>query len=383
MLMKAIKRALRRGINTLQKKLQRADAASLLVTRDVGGEKTQRMLARLRFYAPRATFTPVSYVSSRQVFASQLVVEADEGLVPERLRWRLDNVYKADFERYPLDGWELSRISEHVDGLPTANRRIEAQARLRSAVSVLRAQQRQCVYIFGTGRSLERASEREFFDGYRIVCNTIVRDPELWRHLQPDFLVAGDAIYHFGHTAHARAFRDDARRRLAESRDATLFVYPEVFDAVVRREFIGLESQLVPVPAGQHDCIEADLVSRFELPAIANVLNRLLLPLGCTLSRTVRLWGFDGRAPDDKGFWANSDKQSYPELMAELRAEHPAFFSTLVPAGRESEYVKTVHGDSLELRLRRAEANGFRFEMMHFSWTETLNRRAAKLAGSR
>jgi hypothetical protein len=95
----------------------------------------------------------------------------------------------------------------------------------------------------------------------------------------------------------------------------------------------------------------------------------------------VKLWGFDGRAPDDKSFWANSNKQSYPELMDGLRAEHPAFFSTLVPAGRETEYVKNVHGDALERRLQRAEANGFQFVMMHFSWTETLNRRASPQSG--
>ncbi|WP_458868572.1 hypothetical protein, partial [Enterococcus faecium] len=81
---------------------------------------------------------------------------------------------------------------------------------------------------------------------------------------------------------------------------------------------------------------------------LGNVLNKLLLPLGCNLSKHVGLWGFDGRAPKDQLFWSNSQKQSYTELMPTLQAAHPAFFDHFVPRENPEKYVQSVHGDVLE-----------------------------------
>ena len=94
----------------------------------------------------------------------------------------------------------------------------------RASFAVSRPRGLGPVYLFGTGPSLESARNRSF--GRNDRRNTIVRDPELWHHLKPSFFTASDAIYHFGHNAHARAFRADALRRLQESAGRTLFVYP-------------------------------------------------------------------------------------------------------------------------------------------------------------
>jgi hypothetical protein len=223
------------------------------------------------------------------------------------------------------------------------------------------------------------AGKRSFADGTTVVCNTIVRDPELWHHLAPAFLAAGDAIYHFGHTPHACAFRADALRRIQESNGRTLFVYPAQFDVIVRAEFRDVQSSLVPVPYGGHTDMTVDLTKHFCLPQLENVLVTLLLPLGCTLSNDVRLWGFDGRAPSDSGFWANSDRHAYPELMQSLRDAHPAFFAEKTPKGSENKYVNRVHGDLLDERLTEAERRGFEFRMLHPSWTPTLQKRYSAL----
>lgn len=232
-------------------------------------------------------------------------------------------------------------------------------------------------YVFGTGPSLANAIERDWSDGYRIVCNTIVRDQELWHHLRPHAITAGDALYHFGYTDFARTFRSDLIARLQESPE-TVFIYPNYFHSRVKLDIPIDPKRMIPVPTGRmttvHDCLEA----HFELPALGNVLNKLLLPIGCALSKKVGLWGFDGRAPDDKLFWSNSDKHSYPELMHTLQKAHPAFFDNFVPKADPEKYIRSVHGDVLEHCLVSGEAAGFRFEMMHKSWTETLMRRYAK-----
>ena len=85
--------------------------------------------------------------------------------------------------------------------------------------------------------------------------------------------------------------------------------------------------------------------------------------------------GFDGRSPNDKMFWKNSDKHFYQEDVEQLMALHPAFYNMYVPKNKPEVYVKKYHGKSLDNILRSAEQAGFEFEMMHFSYTETLNKR--------
>lgn len=370
-----------RALNRLLVRYSRSNVVCLIVAREPDGRKVSRLVERLQYYCDpvrlEGGFRVVQTATLPRLLLSRSVLEADEGLVPSRYRHRLDNVFNVDFDRSSEDGWELCRLSQVLAGLPTQRRREEAHARLRNALERILTSGRRKVYVFGTGPSLEAARGRDFSDGYVIVSNTIVRDAALWHQLRPDFIVAADAIYHFGHTAHARAFRADLKARLAESNGATFFAYPELFDAIAQREFPELQDLLIPIPMGSHDHIHVNLLARFELPALGNVLNVLLLPLACTLSNSVWLWGFDGRAPDDKLFWSNSRSHSYPEFVAELRDEHPAFFATWVPKGRERDYVSLVHGDALDQRLERAENEGFEFVMMHFSWTETLNKRSA------
>lgn len=362
--------------------------ACLLVCRNgvVSTEKLRRIRERLEYAFGHALsgqdLRVVGSLALIDVLKARVVVEVDQGTVPRWMHQVFPHVVLLDYERHAFDAWGMARVAFELDRDAIVRRRAEVRERFTGFVRRTMARNLACAYLFGTGPSLERARERSFADGYVVVCNTIVRDPDMWRHLRPDFIAAGDAIYHFGHTEHARAFRRDLKARLSESAGSTMFVYPEMFDAIVRREFAGLESQLAPLPFGSHSDVTVSLLERAILPASSNVLNILLLPIGCTLSRRINLWGFDGRAPTDALFWSNSTMHAYPELMPALVDEHPAFYETLVPKGREVEYVKNVHGDELDRRLTSAEERGYEFVMMHPSWTETLNRRYCGVAES-
>ncbi len=303
------------------------------------------------------------------------VVAADAAAVPAFARQYLDRVADLDYESNPHDGWALLDFGEALTRAARQKTVATGYKTFVDHVERIKSDGPRPVYLFGTGPSLQLARQRSFEDGTTIVCNTIVRDPDLWHHLAPAFLAAADAIYYFGPTPHARAFRADALQRLKESNGRTLFVYPACCDVIVRSEFREVEPVLVPVPWGEHTDMTVDLTKRFGLPHNANVLTLLLLPLGCTVSSDVRLWGFDGRAPSDIGFWANSERHSYPELMQSLRDSYPAFFPFWTPEGNEVKYANDVHGDLLDERLAEAERRGFRFEMLHRSWTPTFQKR--------
>lgn len=284
------------------------------------------------------------------------------------------NRYYVDWRIDPGDGAEWCRLANYGKEAELAHRCNAAGRRFAATVTRLKSTRLSRAYIFGTGPSLSLAGSREWGDGFRIVCNTIVRDRELWRRLDPHFVTAGDTIYHFGANRHSAAFLADLRLRLEES-NQTLFLYPALFDGVVRRTLGHLDHQLLPIPTGGGTSPAVDLASDYRLPALGNVLNLLLLPLACTLSREIALWGFDGRDPDARYFWQNSKLHSYPEFMSELRRKHPAFFSDAVPEEDPTRYVRTVLGDTLETALTKAEHRGYRFEMLHPSWTEPLAKR--------
>lgn len=229
-------------------------------------------------------------------------------------------------------------------------------------------------YALGTGPSLAKAINVDWSDGYRIVCNTIVRDSDLWNHIKPHFIVAGDAIYHFGHNSFAQSFISDLKNRLRES--SIVFLYPFLYHSFLKDELYEFKERLIPIPTNDSDLIHVSLFEDFSIPAkIGNVLNVLLLPLATSLSKNVYLYGFDGRSPNDKLFWANSQKHSYGEKINEIQLHHPKFFDFHVPKNNENKYVHDVHGQKLERILSIAEQEGWSFTMMHDTWTETLKRR--------
>jgi hypothetical protein len=205
------------------------------------------------------------------------------------------NIFRIDQFYNPRDGWEWGKYSSFISSSTPDLESVKNE--FINYVKKIQSNNYTRAYLFGTGPSLEKAIKYSWKDGYRIVCNTIVRDRELWKHIDPHFIVAADAIYHFGFTAYAKAFRADLRKRLLESE--TKFIYPLPFHDIVKRELYDVADRLIPIPYGFHTIIYNDLTKEFSMPKVGNILNLLLLPLGCNLSKKIFLWGFDGRAPNE------------------------------------------------------------------------------------
>jgi len=331
--------------------------------------------ARLCFYIPNASNCDLKFQKSialKNLVRSDIILVCIKYAESNRLGLSLfENIFFIDHRHY-IAGWEWVRLANYY--LAHKADIFGAKSRLTDVINT----RKDCysrAYIFGTGPSLAKAMDNSFNDGYRIVCNTIVRDKDLFNKLRPDFIVAGDAVYHFSHTQFARAFRQDLLQRLKEVN--TYFIYPAFFDVLVQRDFAEVSEKLIPIPIGMHDKLDINLLSKFELPALGNVLALLQLPVACTLSKNIYLWGFDGRSPYDNlnPFWANSQKHSYPELMDTLKTGFPFFFEFFVPNNNSKSYINSVHGDILGNRLSAAESRGYHFEMLHPSWTATLAKR--------
>jgi len=339
-------------------------------------------LERLRFFAPQALAIVLNPHSLGGVSNALwlmlwpnfiLISQIDRAWLRAVLKFR-PLTFGVDPLRNPMDGWEWARLACAIENI---NIRRDGQQHQQKLAKLFAGWRKNLnldrVYLFGTGPSLEKANERDWSDGYRVVCNTIVRDPELFHKLAPQIIVAGDGIYHFGHTDFAKAFRSDLKKRLSESE--CIFLFPRLFLPVVQRELGEFSDRLFPVPVAESQSVHHGLDQNYFLPALGNALALLLLPVGCTFSKNVCLWGFDGRAPDDKLFWSNSVRHSYPELMSGLLTNHPIFFDHHVPKTDPFKYMRNTLGDELEQAFLAAERAGWKFSMLHQSWTPSLARR--------
>lgn len=349
-----------------------------LIAADSSKEQIEEIMRRCSFYIPNASkeifeIKSNEKLSSKILFGNEpLLIFGNKELKPSWIYKYRYGIFNVDYFHNPSDGWTWHDIINYMSKR-NDNYLSQSKSRFTKYIKGLKSKSLNKCYIFGTGPSLETARNRDWSDGYVVVCNTIVRDKELWEYLNPDFIVAGDAIYHFGHTSFAKEFRKDLALRLSESE--TMFVYPDFFHELVSRELSCVSDHLIPIPGGNHNKINVNLLSNFSLPCLGNVLNHLLLPLACTLSKNVYMFGFDGRSPKDKLFWSNSNKHSYPEFMEELQRAHPCFFEYFVPKDDPCKYVKDVHGDQLDECMKAAESEGWHFLMMHKSWTPTLQKR--------
>ena len=248
----------------------------------------------------------------------------------------------------------------------------EEYCRFQKLMGQLLRQNMSKSYVIGTGPSAMEACSRNWDDGYVIVCNMIVKNEKLWHHLKPDIMVANDPIYHFGHNRIANVFRNDLRLRLQESPE-TILICPMLYYGIMLREFSDFRERMVFVPHNTRKIDIADgLLRDFSFPKYRNVLIHQQLPVACTLSSHIALWGFDGRAPNDRGFWKNSDQLSYSEYLPELYEDNPAFFACNVPKNDPAQYARRVFNQELPEVMALAELKGITFEMLHPSYTPVL-----------
>jgi hypothetical protein len=183
--------------------------------------------------------------------------------------------------------------------------------------------------LFATGPSLgdidAAAVVRE--GALRIVCNSVVSNPELLRLIDPHVLTFGDAAFHFGHSEYASQFRRDVLAAL-EAHPSMLVVVPAEFVRLMPGITSVHGNRVVPLPISRPGATDVRaLWHRGSMLRTGNIMTMAMLPLAVFSPGAVELFGFDGRAPTDSGFWKHSSAAQYDALYESVRVAHPAFFS--------------------------------------------------------
>jgi len=283
------------------------------------------------------------------------------------------NIFNLDEINNPTEAWAWHRLINYLNPKQD-DILLSSKQRFKKELKSIMHEKYEKSYIFGTGPSLINADKYDWSDGYRIVCNTIVKSDKLWKNINPHFIVAGDAIHHFSHTNYAKAFRKDLAYRLENSK--VLFIYPELFHKFIINEFSNYKSQLFPIPSSHYETILINLTLNFVKPSTENILSMLQFPLAYTLSKKIFFYGYDGRGKNDKMFWESSKEYNYIEYMPELHTEFPGFFDYYINNQKDkNSYVNKVHGDYLDNEFIKAENEGYSLVMLHKSHTETFQKR--------
>lgn len=192
-----------------------------------------------------------------------------------------------------------------------------------------RARDRNGAQLLATGPSLTSIDLNEALrdDALRVVCNSIVSNPRFMKAIRPDVVAFSDPAFHFGDSAYSEAFRRDLASRLKEN-PQLMAIFPAEFSAPVASIIQRFSDQAIPVPmAWTWKSSTLWLRKAGEGLRTGNIMTSLMLPVAALGNGRIELFGFDGRAPEDEGFWKHNSKVQYDDLYQSVRDRHPAFFS--------------------------------------------------------
>lgn len=242
-----------------------------------------------------------------------------------------------------------------------------------SGVNPLLADSYSDVYLFGTGESIKKFNVEEMdSDAAVIVCNTVVKNKDLFERLRPNVMVAGDALYHFSDEQFSRMFQADLRERLNEM-PSTLFIYPQIFESFMLRTYSGVnKDQLQSLPVLTEKKMTAIRRST-SLPRYGNSFNLLSFPIATYIAKkNIFFIGYDGKSKTAKNFWKNDEDTFYSKEAEELLEKNVAFRKVFL---ENQHYSQKVFGAKLESRLGEVEKTGINLVSLFPSNTEPFNKR--------
>lgn len=226
--------------------------------------------------------------------------------------------------------------------------------------------------VLATGPSARVLDPTSVSTDVRISCNSVVRDRELLRALQPNVICFMDPVFHYGPSRYSAEFRRDLLRAVAET-DAVLVTW-EMYGGLLLAHHPELVDRLVilrmikETPAWHWPTRD-----RLTVRLTGNVLTAAMLPIAFALTDHVEIAGCDGRRADERYFWHHNARTQYSDdLMTSAFDAHPAFF-------RDRDYADYYEGHCRELEefLTVAEAAGKRSVGVTPSHIPALRRRGA------
>lgn len=263
-------------------------------------------------------------------------------------------------------------------------------------------------YVFGSGPTLEqRAFDYNYDDGFRIICNSIVKNTELMEHIRPHVLAFGDAQHHASPCKYAATFRQtviDKQKEfgfyiLTKDYFAPLLLahYPELEEKIIGIEapgvwdlslreilrMIALRPHKIPwfdkIP-GHDEAFNFPTIDKFYVRSAGSILPSYMIPLASAICKDIYIIGADGRdpngrKPDETYIWSYSSSCQFDdELMGTAFETHPAYFRD-----RPFTEVMSIYCDNYEELIEYGERAGKRYHSLTPSFIPVLAQRFERL----
>ncbi|MFC4599652.1 hypothetical protein [Cohnella hongkongensis] len=222
-------------------------------------------------------------------------------------------------------------------------------------------------YVFGTGPSLEKAWEEAFeTSSVKIVCNSIVKNPDLVKRLDPDILVYSDPLWH----SHTR-YGVDFRKKVVEflSVPGRYCVVPEMNAALLLGHYPELQDRIIGIPVVSPS-FNFPSAASFTVMETYNVITRLGLTVASSLAGTVHIMGCDGSPRKDVAWWKRSSLLQEDTVQDEVRRAHESFFRLNTAA----DYFDR-HNDFMERLIEYGESQGITYRSITPSYIPALSKR--------
>ena len=262
-------------------------------------------------------------------------------------------------------------------------------------------------YVFGSGPTLEQhALDFSYDDGFRVICNSIVKNTKLMQHINPHVLVFGDAQHHASPCKYAATFRQTVLDKQKEfgfyilTKDyfAPLLLahYPGLKDKIIGIEAPGvwdlslreilrmilLRPHKIPwfdkIP-GHEEAFNFPTIDKFYVRSAGSVLPSYMIPLASAVCKDVYVIGADGRdpngrKPDETYIWSYSSSCQFDnDLMKTAFETHPAYFRD-----RPFTEVMDIYCDNYEELIEYGEHAGKKYHSLPPSFIPVLAQRFAR-----
>lgn len=223
-------------------------------------------------------------------------------------------------------------------------------------------------FVFGTGPSLELASNFEYrTDSFKIVCNSIVKNKVLLEHIKPDVLVFADPVFHFSFCAYAQEFRREA---IEVIRSSDIYcIIPDFCVPLLTAHFPEIEDKLIGIPS-HSSTYNIPSTKASVVKATDNILTLLMLPIASAVSEEIYILGCDGRRKEENYFWQHSKSSQFDGLMDTVFKAHPSFFND-----RSYEGYYEIHCEVLKSLIEFGESKNKRYYSLTPSYIPVLEER--------
>jgi len=225
--------------------------------------------------------------------------------------------------------FEANQIMKISNILLGKNQKKDNYTKLINLLKKLKNQEYKSIYVFGSGPSLQNFDTNtiNYEESCSIICNSVVKNLDLLKKINPKIIVATDTVFHAGYSKYAQEFRQAVVNAMDLIDDLFFLVPLRDYMLYIKNLPKRFNSRIIGIKGKKIQKYNLDLLKKQYLKSTSNVLTFFLLPIAASLSKQIKIVGFDGKAPEDQNiFWQYDKKSQFLETINYTKEAHPAFY---------------------------------------------------------